>query len=81
MPITRDTVAEQVDFAIQTSPYLTGRQLRFEMQDGHVVLHGRVGSFFQKQMAQEAIRKIDGVERVENHLEVLWPDESLKSTL
>jgi hypothetical protein len=36
------------------------------------VLKGCVRSFFQKQMAQEAIRRIDGVESIENLLEVNW---------
>jgi hypothetical protein len=31
-----------------------------------------VQSFFQKQMAQEAIRRIAGVEQIDNHLEVMW---------
>jgi len=67
-----DALTQQIDLAITNSPYLTGKKLRFEMQDGHVVLQGRVTSFFQKQMAQEALRKIDGVERIENQLEVTW---------
>jgi osmotically-inducible protein OsmY len=43
-----------------------------EAADGRVVLKGNVRSFFQKQMAQEAIRRIDGVQRIENLLEVNW---------
>jgi len=70
--ISSDAISQQIDLAITSSPYLTGKKLRFEMQDGHVVLQGRVASFFQKQMAQEALRKIDGVERIENQLEVTW---------
>jgi osmotically-inducible protein OsmY len=72
MFIADDTLAQQIDAAISTSPYLTGKKLRFEMHDGHVVLQGRVASFFQKQMAQEALRRIDGVTRIENQLEVTW---------
>jgi osmotically-inducible protein OsmY len=37
-----------------------------------VVLKGSVRSFFQKQMAQEAIRRIDGVQMIDNMLEVTW---------
>ena len=43
-----------------------------EAADGHVVLKGHVRSYFQKQMAQEAIRRVDGVQRIENMLEVSW---------
>ena len=37
-----------------------------------MVLKGTVNSYFQKQMAQEAIRRIDGVELIDNQLEVNW---------
>ena len=36
------------------------------------MLKGQVNSFFQKQMAQEAIRRVDGVQRIENMLQVNW---------
>ncbi|QDV27387.1 BON domain protein [Aureliella helgolandensis] len=49
-----------------------GRQVFCQAESGIVVLHGRVGSFFQKQMAQEALRKLAGVEKVINELEVEW---------
>jgi len=65
-------LAERVDQAIATNPYLAGRKLRFETAGNRVVLQGTVGSFFQKQMAQEALRRVVGVERIENHLEVVW---------
>jgi osmotically-inducible protein OsmY len=66
------TLASRVDQAIQTSPYVNGRLLRFETEGSRVVLQGSVKSYFQKQMAQEAIRKVEGVEQIENCLEVLW---------
>jgi osmotically-inducible protein OsmY len=44
--------------------------LRFETEQGRVVLKGVVRSFFQKQMAQEALRRVDGVEQIFNELEV-----------
>ena len=67
------TLTHEVATAIQNTPYLSGRTLRFEEHDGHVVLRGIVGSYFQKQMAQEAIRRIRGVLRIRNELEVLSP--------
>jgi osmotically-inducible protein OsmY len=65
-------LATRVDQAIQTNPYVNGRLLRFETVGSRVVLQGSVKSFFQKQMAQEAVRKVEGVEQVENCLEVMW---------
>jgi osmotically-inducible protein OsmY len=46
--------------------------VRIEAEDGRVVLKGSVRSFFEKQMAQEAIRRIDGVQLIDNMLEVNW---------
>lgn len=62
----------RVDSAIKTSPHLTGHKVFCQEESGIVVLHGRVPSFFQKQMAQEALKKLEGVERVINELEVDW---------
>jgi hypothetical protein len=31
-----------------------------------------VGSFFQKQMAQEVVLRLDGVQQIENQLQVCW---------
>ena len=66
------TLTEKVSSAIETNPYLSGRKLRFEAQEGRITLQGTVGSFYQKQMAQEALRRIDGVREIENQLEVAW---------
>lgn len=63
---------QRIDSAIQTSPHLSGHHVFCQEESGIVVLHGRVRSFFQKQMAQEALRKLDGVEKVINELEVEW---------
>ena len=69
------TTSEFVDLvhsAIATNPYLAGRKLRYEAESGRVVLKGTVSTYFQKQMAQEALRHIDGVLEIENQLEVSW---------
>ena len=72
MSASENTLASRVDQAIQTNPYINGRTLRFETEGSRVVLQGSVKSYFQKQMAQEAVRKVEGVEQIENCLEVLW---------
>lgn len=63
---------EAVTEALQSSPYVGGSRLRIEAGGGRVRLHGDVGTFFEKQMAQEVVRRIDGVDVVENHLQVAW---------
>lgn len=48
------------------------RKLRFEAHAGQVTLRGVVGSYYQKQMAQELLRGLEGIQRIENQLEVAW---------
>lgn len=71
MSLRGDSLAERIDQAIQTNPYVSRRLLRFETEGGRVVLQDAVRSYFQKQMAQEIIRRVEGVEEIENCLEVI----------
>jgi osmotically-inducible protein OsmY len=66
------SLATRISSAIETNPHLLRRKVHFEMQGGRVVLRGTVGTYYQKQMAQEAVRRLDGVEQIENNLEVAW---------
>ncbi|ADB14718.1 transport-associated [Pirellula staleyi DSM 6068] len=65
-------LALRVDEAIATNPYLQGRKLRFETSGNRVTLHGQVNTYFQKQMAQELLKHVEGVGEIENGLEVMW---------
>ncbi len=66
------TLDHRVLQALAANPHLAGRRLRFENRGGHVSLHGVVSSYYQKQMAQEALLRLEGVEAIENQLEVTW---------
>lgn len=63
---------DRVLTALERNPYLSNKSLRFETSSGRVTLRGVVGTYFQKQMAQEAIRYVDGVDEIANELEVCW---------
>ncbi len=71
---------QRVDLAIKGSPHLVGHHVSCEHQQGTVILHGTVNSFYQKQMAQEALRNLDGVQRIVNLLEVHWDNCSTLAT-
>jgi len=60
----------KVKKAINDNPYLNRRALVFEMHEGRVTLRGVVGSYFQKQMAQESLRTLEEVSEICNELEV-----------
>lgn len=72
MATAESTLDSLIASAIERHPHLKRRNLRFETQEGRVVLRGTVSSYYQKQMAQEALRRLKGVDQIENHLEVNW---------
>ena len=43
-----------------------------EYKEGMILLRGQLSSFYHKQLAQEAVRKLDGVQQVVNRIEVPW---------
>ena len=61
----------RVHCALEGNPYISHRTLRIETGEGRVTLRGTVGSFFQKQMAQESLRRA-GIHEIANELEVCW---------
>jgi len=59
--------------ALDSSPYIGAGKVRVEPGDsGQLRLHGRVETFFEKQMAQETIRHMAGDSQIENMVEVTW---------
>jgi osmotically-inducible protein OsmY len=55
------------------------RRIRCRSDGEKLILAGRLSTFFQKQMAQEIIAQIDGVDEIVNQIEVDnrltgWPE-------
>ena len=65
-------LADRVTNVLARNPHIAHRSLRCEAADGRVVLRGVVRSYYQKQMAQETLKTVDGVNEIENQLEVCW---------
>ena len=65
-------LGDQVDQALRQNPHLRGQNLQVNRQGERVQLRGTVSSFFEKQQAQEAVRRIDGRLQVDNELSVDW---------
>ncbi len=70
MIYTERPLDERIDIAIHNNPYLAGRRFQFTTDADGVTLEGQVGTYFQKQMAQEILLRIDGVSRIDNRLKV-----------
>lgn len=71
-PVAGRQLLDRIHSAFEASPYVPIGGMRVEEIQGSVRLVGRVTSYFEKQMAQEVLRRVDGVERIENLLEVNW---------
>ncbi|MBC8356524.1 MAG: BON domain-containing protein [Planctomycetes bacterium] len=65
------TLEERIGVAADDSPYLMGSNISIESDTPCVVVRGVVHSYYEKQMAQETLLRVDGVESVDNHLEVM----------
>ena len=55
---------------LRESPYVQLRRIACDYDRGVLFLRGRLSSFFHKQLAQAAVAGLDGVDRVENEIEV-----------
>jgi osmotically-inducible protein OsmY len=64
-------IAEIAEARLSASSHSALRKVFCKYDDGVLVLRGRLNSFFHSQLAQEAVRKIEGVERIVNQIEVL----------
>lgn len=76
-PVSTNEVQIRINHALKGSPHFLGSEVVGTHDEGIVVLQGRVETFYHKQVAQELLRKLDGVERVVNLLEVHWNESSL----
>jgi|694.fasta_scaffold01778_10 osmotically-inducible protein OsmY len=62
----------RIDQAFSVSPHLCGRHLMVQTEADTVVVRGTVETYYQKQMAQEIVRRVEGVQKIDNQLEVSW---------
>lgn len=63
----------QIFQSLASHPSLAGMEdVEFHTSENHIRLRGKVGSFFEKQIAQEAIRSLDSEREIENELMVNW---------
>jgi osmotically-inducible protein OsmY len=64
-------IAAIAEARLMSSPHPALRKVFCNYEDGVLVLRGRLNSFFHAQLAQETVRKVEGVERVVNQIEIV----------
>ena len=67
----KDNVVQAAENQLERSPCQCVRGLVCEYCAGLLVLRGRVPSYYYKQVAQETVKGIEGVDRVVNDTEVV----------
>lgn len=65
------SLEDRVCHALTRQTQFIGRRVGYRIVDQQVVLTGSVQTFFQKQMAQETLRGITGIERIVNEIDVV----------
>jgi osmotically-inducible protein OsmY len=64
-------IAAIAEACLSASSHPALRKVFCKYDDGVLVLRGRLNSFFHTQLAQETVRKVAGVERVVNQIEIV----------
>lgn len=64
------TPDEVIQAKLLRSSYFREHQLGVEYHEGQVTLSGTVSSYYQKQVAQESVRGMTGVDQIENNIVV-----------
>ena len=67
-----NTTTDAAEQRISQQPQLAFERISCKFDDGRLFLRGRVPSFYQKQLAQEAIAGMEGVDQVVNEIQVVW---------
>jgi osmotically-inducible protein OsmY len=75
-PVKDSTLAERAEKALRQRDFRFSRCVRCESHDGVLALHGRVPSYYLKQLAQATVAEIGEVERIENYLDVFVSTEA-----
>ncbi len=65
-----DVLADAARVELSKSSHRELRNIRCEAIDDLLVMRGTVGTFYMKQLAQETVRRIDGVQQIVNLLRV-----------
>jgi hypothetical protein len=64
-------IAEGAQSRLRSNSYLALKNVSCEYHEGVLTLRGCLPSYYLKQMAQTAVARLDGVERIVNEIEVV----------
>ena len=69
-PCEPQCLSDQATSALRHCSKLRFCQVECDVREGMAILRGAVASYYLKQLAQEVVRKLDGIDHVVNRLVV-----------
>ncbi len=70
LPTQAPSVVDEAQRRLVESPYFALRTLRCDYREGVLTVHGRVPTFYARQVALQTLRKMDAVEELVDRIEV-----------
>jgi osmotically-inducible protein OsmY len=67
-------IAEGAESRLRCNSYLALKNVSCEYNEGVLTLRGCLPTYYLKQMAQTAVARVDGVQRIVNEIEVISSD-------
>jgi hypothetical protein len=64
---------ELAEGILRRNSYLALKNVTCDLLDGVLILRGCLPSYYLKQIAQEAVAFLEGVERIDNQIQVVTP--------
>jgi hypothetical protein len=70
-PLSSQRIVEGAERCLRSNSYLALKNVTCEYHEGVLTLRGCLPSYYLKQIAQTAVSRLDGVERINNEIEVI----------
>jgi osmotically-inducible protein OsmY len=71
LSVTPFATTEMAERALHSKPYQALKNVSCDWRDGVLVLRGRLPSYYLKQVAQEVVARLEGVEGMDNQIQVV----------
>ena len=68
---SQPSLQELAERCLRSNPYLALKNLSCDCQEGVLVLRGCLPSYYLKQVAQEVVARLEGVQAIDNQIQVV----------
>ena len=71
--ISHASIRDLAERCLHSNPYLALKNISCDLLDGVLFLRGCLPTYYLKLLAQEAVANLDGVDRIDNQIQVVTP--------